>query len=64
MSETAAMGLITKAGYDVPPYVMVGVPGLLALWVWRRTVRVGRGVPTVAVPAVRAVAATHGVDAL
>ena len=62
MSETAATGLITKAGYDVPPSVMVGIPLLLALWVWRRTVRVGRRLPTVAVSAVPAVA-THGADA-
>ena len=56
----AAMGLITKAGYDIPPYVIVGIPLLLALWVWRRTVRVGRRVLTV--PAVPAIA-THGADA-
>ena len=58
----AAMGLIAKAGYDIPPYVMVGIPAMLALWVWRRTVRMGRRVPTVSVLAVPAVA-THGADA-
>jgi hypothetical protein len=42
------MGLITKAGYEIPPYVIIGLPVLLALWAWRRTVRMGRAAPVVA----------------
>ena len=43
----AGMGLITKAGYEIPPYVIVGIPVLLAVWAWRRTVRLGRVAPVV-----------------
>lgn len=45
----AGMGLITKAGYQIPPYVIVGIPVLLGVWAWRRTVRLGR-VPVVVAP--------------
>ncbi len=41
----AGMGLITKAGYEIPPYVIVGLPIVLAVWAWRRTVRMGHLVP-------------------
>lgn len=46
----AGMGLITKAGYAIPPYVIVGIPVLLAIWAWRRTVRLGRVAPVVVGP--------------
>ena len=46
----AGMGLITKAGYEIPPYVIVGIPILLGVWAWRRTVRMGRMVPVVVTP--------------
>jgi uncharacterized membrane protein YfcA len=35
----AGMGLITKTGVAIPPYVIVGIPLLLAVLVWRREVR-------------------------
>lgn len=46
----AGMGLITKAGWEIPPYVIVGLPLVLAIWAWRRTVRLHRAVPAVAGP--------------
>ncbi len=44
----AGMGLITKTGIEIPPYVIVGIPVLLAAWVWRREMRRPRPVPVVA----------------
>jgi hypothetical protein len=48
----AGMGLITKTGVAIPSYVIIGIPLVLALIVWRREVRRPR-------PAV----AASGVDA-
>jgi hypothetical protein len=44
----AGMGLVTKAGIAIPAYVIVGLPVGLALWAWRRDVRLRRPVPAIA----------------
>ncbi len=44
----AGMGLITKTGVEIPPYVIVGLPLVLAVWVWRREARRPATVPAVA----------------
>ena len=46
----ASMGLITKAGWEIPPYVIVGLPLALAFWAWRRTLKMPPQVPVVAAP--------------
>ena len=47
----AGMGLITKAGVEIPAYVIVGIPAVVALWAWRRDVtRRARAIPAVVAP--------------
>lgn len=41
------MGLITKTGVEIPAYVIIGLPLVLAAWVWRREMRRPRPVPIV-----------------
>lgn len=43
----AGMGLITKTGVAIPAYVIIGLPLVLAAWVWRREMRRPRPVPIV-----------------
>lgn len=43
----AGMGLITKTGVEIPAYVIIGLPLVLAAWVWRREMRRPRPVPIV-----------------
>ena len=46
----ASMGLITKAGWYISPYVIVGLPLVLAFWAWRRTLKMPPQVPVVVAP--------------
>lgn len=46
----AGLGLITKTGVDIPPYVFIGLPIALALWAWRRDVVRRVQVPPVVAP--------------